>query len=141
MDSWMNLARVLVSLAALFTLVGAVLADLVIPATAKQHIYNPNWPPHAKFHNGQTIFLGVFLGLMALWLLWYPGSNLQMQFHLAVVVAALYWLSMLGAMLLPGTKWSDPEFHQKPLFGMPPQLFIGCVLLACLILSEILYHL
>lgn len=37
---------------------GGLIFDAVIPATARQHIRNPKWPPHAKFRNGQTILLG-----------------------------------------------------------------------------------
>ncbi|MFL5704297.1 MAG: hypothetical protein ACJ8AG_15890 [Ktedonobacteraceae bacterium] len=60
------------------------------------------------------------------------------QFHLAVIVVALYWLSMLGASLLPGTRWLDPEFasQTRAILGMPPQLFLMNVLLLCLIGSR-----
>ncbi|MFL5704296.1 MAG: DUF6640 family protein [Ktedonobacteraceae bacterium] len=55
MDIWTVVAKALVSLVAIVTVVGGAIADLVIPATARQHTRNPRWPPHAKFHNGQTI--------------------------------------------------------------------------------------
>ena len=32
----------------------------------RQHIKNPNWPPHAKFHNTQTILMGFYLGVLAI---------------------------------------------------------------------------
>lgn len=136
----MLLAKALVSLVAIAMVLGGVLADLVIPATAKQHMRNPQWPPHAKFHNGQTMSLGVFLGLLMLWLMWYSGGDQRVQFHLGIIAAALYWLSMLGASVLPGTRWVDPEFvkETRAILGMPPQLFLLCVLLAILIGGEIL---
>ncbi|GHO71236.1 hypothetical protein KSC_101280 [Ktedonobacter sp. SOSP1-52] len=140
MDLWMLIAKALVSLVAIATVLGGALADLVIPATAKQHMSNPHWPPHAKFHNGQTIWLGIFLGLLALWLLWYPGEASQIQFHMGVLVAALYWLSMLGASLLPGTRWIDPEFEKGSPSAMKvaPQMRLMFALLAILLASEIL---
>jgi uncharacterized protein DUF6640 len=143
MNIWMLIAKSLVSLVGIATALGGALADLVIPATAKQHMRNPHWPPHAKFHNGQTISLGAFLGLLALWLLWYPGGDQRVQFHLGVIVAALYWLSLLGASLLPGTRWVDPEFAKetRAILVMPPQLFLLCVFLAVLIVGEILLFL
>ncbi|GHO60044.1 DUF6640 family protein [Ktedonobacter robiniae] len=139
MDSWLLIAKALVSLVAIATALGGALADLVIPATAKQHMRNPHWPPHPKFHNGQTITLGVLLGLLALWFLWYPGGDQHVHFQLGVVVAALYWLSMLGASMLPGIRWVDPEFAKetRAILAMSPQLFLLCVLLALLISSEI----
>ena len=41
---------------------GGFVADAVVPATAKQHLQNSRWPPHAKFHNGQTMLMGIFNG-------------------------------------------------------------------------------
>jgi hypothetical protein len=34
------------------------------------HVYNPHWPPHAKFHNAQTLLLGPLLGTVSLFFLW-----------------------------------------------------------------------
>ncbi len=34
------------------------------------HIYNPLWPPHAKFHNAQTMTIAVLLGVSGLVFLW-----------------------------------------------------------------------
>jgi hypothetical protein len=61
MSIWMDIAKALVSFVALVTAVGGALADLIVPATAKQHIYNPHWPPHAKFHNGVTSGLSILI--------------------------------------------------------------------------------
>ncbi len=55
----------IITLVALFTIVAPFVADW--NAT---HIYNPRWTPHAKFHNAQTMLLGVGLGLSALWFVW-----------------------------------------------------------------------
>jgi hypothetical protein len=137
---WFLLGKIIVSLVALATLFGALLADFLIPATAKQHIHNPHWPPHAKFHDGQTILLGVLLGAVSLGLLWSPSSTPWPQFMLAVVVASLYWIALLAAPLFPGTAWTDPEFRdENPIvLGMPPQLFLALVLLLLLVIGIVL---
>jgi hypothetical protein len=140
MDLLSYLSNGLVSLVALATLAGGVLADAIVPATARQHMRNPRWPPHAKFHNGQTIALSLLLGALALVLAWYPGGNRAVQFQVAVVVAALYWLSMLAAGLLPGTAWVDPEFlaPDRRAARLAPQLRLGLALLALLVTAEAL---
>ncbi len=96
----------------LISLVGA--ADIVSPFIAdwnKTHIHNTEWPPHAKFHDAQTILLGVLLGALSLGFLWLPGSNRQARTQLATLLASLYWVSQLGAFLFPRTAGVDPEFR------------------------------
>jgi hypothetical protein len=136
MDIWINLAKILVSFVAAVTVIGGAVADMGF--AANMHMSNPHWPPHAKFHNGQTIWLGVFLGLLSLWLLWLPGGDRSFQFHLAVITASLYWFSMLGASILPGTRWIDPEFEKAGAISakIAPQQRLMFVLLALLALSE-----
>jgi hypothetical protein len=129
----MEVAKWIVALVAVFNF-GGYVADAVIPFTAKQHINNPRWPPHAKFHNGQTMLLGIGLGLYSLFLLFGTGQLTVMHFYLAAVAASLYFVAMLLSPVFPGAGWSDPEFTKEngSVLGMHPQLFVG--LLVCLIL-------
>jgi hypothetical protein len=53
--------KALISLVAVETAVGPFRYDW-----NETHIYNPHWPPHAKFHNGQTMSLGAALSAAAL---------------------------------------------------------------------------
>ena len=61
----LSAGTVLISMIAAETAVGPYLADW-----NETHIYNPTWPPHAKFHNGQTMSMGACLAAMTLWQLW-----------------------------------------------------------------------
>lgn len=55
-------------------LVGAVTAaGPYIADWNETHIHNPRWPPHAKFHGGQTMSIGAVLGLATLWYLYTPA--------------------------------------------------------------------
>ena len=113
--------------------IGGFLADYAIWETARQHMKNPAWPPHAKFHNAQTILMGIGLGALTITLL-FEFEKLQFSGLLqAGCAASLYWISMLLAPIFPGTAWSDPEFRNstpRPL-GMHPQqlLAIGVMIL------------
>ena len=129
----MEFAKWVVALVAVYNF-GGYVADAVIPFTAKQHIYNPRWPPHAKFHNGQSMLLGIGLGLYSLFLLFGTGPLTFLHLILAAIAAGLYFVAMLLSPLFPGTAWSDPEFtvENGSVLGMHPQLFIG--LLVCFIL-------
>ena len=113
---------------------GGWVADALVPFTAKQHIRNPAWPPHAKFHNGQTMWMGIGLGLLSLAVLFGFRPLTKPLLLVAAATAAMYWVSLLLAPLFPGTAWSDPEFAQAdghPL-GMHPQQLVGWVTLAVL---------
>jgi hypothetical protein len=50
----------------------------------------------------------------------------------AAALASVAWVGMWGALLLPGTAATDPEFEltEQKLFGMHPQLFLSLVVLA-----------
>jgi len=107
--------------------IGGFLADYAIWETARQHMKNPVWPPHAKFHNAQTILMGIGLGVFTITLL-FRFEKLQLSGLLeASCAASLYWVSMLLAPIFPGTAWNDPEFRNstpRPP-GMHPQQLLA----------------
>jgi hypothetical protein len=97
------------------------------------HVFNPRWPPHAKFHNAQTLLLGSLLGLSSLLFLW--------RFHsvnAAIITASLYWVSQLGSIAFPGTALIDPEFRDRPGARKPRQPVVATVLLAILFIAWII---
>jgi hypothetical protein len=100
---------------------------------------NPAWPPHAKFHNAQTILLGIGLGIITVGLVTIPTTSQQSHLIVASCTASLYWLSMLVAPAFPGTSWVDPEFCDstpRPV-GLHPQhvLAIGLVVIVAIALG------
>jgi hypothetical protein len=115
------------------TLVAATLGPSCFLADwSETHIFNPNWPPHAKFHNGQTMSMGAMLSLATLYYTWRidvspDGDSIKT----ATVFASLYWITALAAWFFPGSLAVDPEFGtgfpQLPIFsGMLVLAWIGC---------------
>src|SRR6186713_992130 len=87
--------KLILSFMGLFTTVSPYLADWNIT-----HIYNPTWPPHAKFHNAQTMVLGALLGLLTLYILWIRKEvNALQRLNEAVIIVSLYWIAQLPAIL------------------------------------------
>lgn len=121
---------------------GGYIADAVIPETARQHQRNPHWPPHAKFHNGQSMLMGIGLGLLSLFLLFGLRPLTFPLFLVATAVAGIYFVAMVSAPIFPGTAWVDPEFAEKtprPL-GLHPQQLVSCVVCAILLVAVVIAY-
>lgn len=101
-----SLGKALIALVAAETAVGPFLADW-----NETHIYNPTWPPHAKFHNAQTMSLGAGLAAASLWQLSQrhdSQAGARRALDAATLSAALYWLTNIAALTFPGSKAVDP---------------------------------
>jgi len=105
------------------TVVAAVLGPAPFYADwSHTHIFNPKWPPHAKFHNGQTMSMGPLLSLPMLYYTWRPQSDSNIDStRTAAVLGSIYWISGIAAYFFPGSLAVDPEFGtgfpQFPLFA------------------------
>lgn len=130
--------RILAMLVALVTVVGALLADFVVPASAAQHLSNDAWPPHAKFHDAQYIVMSILLGAVALTLLVQRGGDSRSRVWTACPILATPWLGLLGAMLFPGTAVQDPEFDNGLIIGLHPQVLLAAILLTLLLSATLL---
>ena len=96
--------KVLTSVAALVPAVGAFAADW-----NETHVFNPRWPPHAKFHNAQTITLAVVAAGLTLWETWRPGPTTPSRLRWSTTMGGLFFLTQAPAILFPGTAFVDPE--------------------------------
>ncbi len=135
----MELSKYIIAFVAVFNF-GGLVADALVPATAKQHLWNPRWSSHAKFHNGQTMLMGVFGGLLSLALLFGSQPLTLPIFLIAAATAASYFVSMAFAPVFPGTAWIDPEFSAeaaRPL-GLAPQQLVTYVLCALVLIAIVL---
>lgn len=97
-----TLGKALISATAVAQMVGPFVFDF-----NETHIYNKSWPPHAKFHNAQTMSSGVALSVATLVNLWRPGSG-RVGVDAAALSASVYWVSQLSAFFYPGTASVDP---------------------------------
>lgn len=111
-----TVGKLLITAAALFPAIGTFVADW-----SDTHVFNPNWPPHAKFHNGQTITLAVLAAAISLWQLWRPGRLDLPRLRWAVLFAALFWLTQIPAPFFPDSAVVDPDTPTQPftVIGLP----------------------
>ena len=76
----------------------------------RTHLFNPAWPPHARFHDAMTISLGALLGGSALVVLARPGSSGDVL--LGAALPAMFWGSMGASFLFPGAEGLESEFPE-----------------------------
>jgi hypothetical protein len=115
-------------------------ASLRTPLCRQRLLWNPAWPAHAKFHNAQTMLMGIFAGSLSLYILFACGPLTLRMFLLATAAAAMYWVTLVLAPLFPGTAWYDPEFKdasRRPL-GLSPQQILSYALCGVLAIAIVL---
>src|SRR5437763_99341 len=101
----MPVGRKMLRTLALTTAVSGFVADW-----NRTHLFNPAWPPHARFHDAMTIALGTFLGSSALYLLRDDADRRDVA--LGAALPAFFWASMGAAFAFPGTAGMEAEFPQ-----------------------------
>ena len=125
-------------------LVGRLLLSVTIisvamaPLTAdlnESHIFNGDWPPHARFHTAVLMFLSIGLSLIGLWLLWRRTSEFRTHVFLAMLIPVLSWGSFFLALLLPGTGAEDVPGELPRVVGLPVNLFVAAVFMAVSLLA------
>ncbi|MGW4528729.1 DUF6640 family protein [Amycolatopsis sp. NPDC004378] len=111
-----RIGKTLTCLAALVPAAGAIIADW-----NKTHVYNPHWPPHAKFHNAQTITLAWVAAGLAIWESARPGPSGGERTRRATIYGGLFWLTQVPAAFFPGSALADPDTPLQPTvrFGVP----------------------
>src|ERR1700758_3496479 len=127
------ISRLLFILSAIGLIVGAHVADL-----SPSHIFNDRWPPHAKFHTGQTLSMSLLLSLLTIGFAW-RRTSVQREAVLATAgFAAAYWVTQATAILYPNTAFYDPEFITANSFplGLPVQAYFQLLFLSLIALAS-----
>lgn len=100
----MSTGRKILTGVAVATAVGGFLVDW-----NRTHLFNPAWPPHARFHDAQTISTGALLGSAGVLALRQGDEGIL----LGALLPAFFWVSMGTAFLYPGAQGLQAEFPEK----------------------------
>jgi hypothetical protein len=122
-------SRIIFCFVSIYLVIGAHLADY-----SGTHIFNPRWPPHAKFHDGQTLMFAIFLAVFTIFFAAKKTQDRRITLIATTSLAAMYWVTQALAIVYPGTAFVDPEFNTPSayLLGLPAQVTIDIIAL-CLI--------
>ena len=106
---WTTKGRVLLTSVATLTTVGGFLADW-----NRTHLFNPDWPPHARFHDALTITLGSLLGLCGLYfLVGRRGERSDSDLVLGALLPSIFWVAQGASFAFPGAEGFEAEFPEK----------------------------
>lgn len=80
-----------------FVIVTTVLIVAVADVFNATHLFNPEWPPHARFHNAMQASTLLLVSLVSAW-------GLQRgRYEIAVIAPATFWPGLFMALPVPGT--------------------------------------
>jgi hypothetical protein len=76
----------------------------------ENHLLNPLWHGHARFHGGLLLFLLAGVSATGLWLLWRKSPEPQVGATAAALISLSFWTPFLYvAAIVPGaTPWAGP---------------------------------
>jgi hypothetical protein len=119
-------SRIIFYFVSIYLAVGAHIADY-----SRSHLLNPRWPPHAKFHDGQTLMFSIFLCAVTIYFASVRTQDKTLVLVSTTACAAMYWVTQALAIIYPGTAFMDPEFNTPNayLLGLPAQVTIDIIAL------------
>lgn len=70
------------------------------------HLLNPLWHPHARFHGALLLFFVAGVSLTGTWLLWRRSGEPELPFKVAIFIVISYWTPLFFVpFLLPSASW------------------------------------
>jgi len=99
------------------------------------HLFNPAWPPHARYHLVMQFVAFAALGAIGLWCLWRPGHDGLLHLRIAVIIPVLLIGSFYIAALVPTTSaLHAPDMPVLHVLGVAvaPNIMAGTGALVCL---------
>lgn len=84
------------------------------------HLLNPLWHPHARYHSAILLFLFAGVAGTATWLLWRPSSEPKAGFTAAALLSLSYWTPFFYVpFLLPqASYWAGLPGHEPRVHGI-----------------------
>jgi hypothetical protein len=124
------LAKILISFCVF--VYGVVIPFLEINSS---HVFNLEWPAHARFHEVWQLITNIFLGLLCLWLAWFE-RNIRMAGIITIIVMGGIVVAHLlegfyGGSILSGNL-------SQTIMGLELAVFAGVVVIMMAVIAMIL---
>jgi hypothetical protein len=114
--------KVMLAVLTILTVLIVAVAD-VFNAT---HLFNPNWPGHARFHIGMQFTTLVMVSAISLAAL--SGSLNRERLFVAALATLSFWPGLLVAYVIPGTDvYASDELRD---LGFPINIALAAIFIA-----------
>lgn len=102
-----------------FVLVGGALMSFLLD-WSPNHLLNPLWHPHARYHSAILLFLFAGVAATATWLLWRRSQEPATAFTAAALLSLSYWTPFfyVPMLLKPASYWAGIPGHEPHIHGM-----------------------
>jgi hypothetical protein len=125
-------ARILMTI----VLLGGSILSFVLD-WSPNHLLNPLWHPHARFHGALLLFLLAGVSALGTWLLWRRSPEPDLGFKVGLGIALAYWTPLFYIpFLLPSSTWwagrPGAEPHVDGVLIYPNLIVAAVFLLASL---------
>lgn len=112
-----------------FVLIGGSVLSFLLD-WSPNHLLNPLWHPHARYHSAILLFLFAGVAATASWLLWRNATEPRAAFTAAALFSLSYWSPFFYVPLLlrPASYWAGIPGREPHLFGVlvyPNLLVVG----------------
>ena len=102
-----------------FVLAGGAIMSFVLD-WSRNHLLNPLWHPHARYHSAILLFLFAGVAGTATWLLWRPTQEVGTAFTAAALLSLSYWTPFfyVPSLLPQASYWAGIPGHEPRIDGM-----------------------
>lgn len=134
-----KISRILLSI----VLVSTALVSIAVDWNTT-HLFNPEWHPHAKFHDAVMLWLLAGMSIVALWLLWRRSAEPAIAYTVAMLVPVIFWAPFFFVTwIIPGTSLkADPKETLPMVAGIPiyPNVVVATVSVTLALIGYGLYR-
>jgi len=106
---------------------------------SSNHLLNPDWHPHARFHGALLLFLLAGISAIGIWLMWRPSLEPQIAVKAAALISLSFWTPLFYiTSILPGsTAWAGPVESIPHIAGqvLYPNLVVAAGFVALTVLG------
>ena len=96
------------------------------------HLLNPLWHPHARFHGALLLFMLAGVSATGIWLVWRKSREPEIALRVAAFLSLSFWTPLFYiTSILPGsTSWAGTPETDPRLSGslVTPNLLVAAVM-------------